>query len=79
MELFFDTIQQTLFFTLKQLPYIVIGLFLAEMMVAMKWIEKLAWVTKSIMRYAHLDAGCGIKMGISMENTWKMTFMIMET
>lgn len=60
MEILFDTIRQTLFFTLKQLPYIIIGLFLAEMMVAMKWIEKFAWATKSIMRYAHLNAGCGI-------------------
>lgn len=60
MEIFFHSIHQALFFTLKQLPYMVIGLFLAEMMVAMQWIEKLAWATKAIMRYAHLDTGCGI-------------------
>jgi hypothetical protein len=60
LEIFFHSLYQALFFTLKQLPYIVVGLFLAEMMVAMQWIEKLAWATKAMMRYAHLDAGCGI-------------------
>lgn len=60
MEIFFHSLCQALFFTLKQLPYMVVGLFLAEMMVAMQWIERLAWATKAIMRYAHLDAGCGI-------------------
>jgi hypothetical protein len=60
LDIFFHCFHQALLFTLKQLPYMVAGLFLAEMMVAMQWIEKLAWATKALMRYAHLDAGCGI-------------------
>lgn len=60
MELLLHSLGQAFFFTLKQLPYIVIGLFLAEMMVAMKWLEKFSWLTKSMMRYAHLDAECGV-------------------
>ena len=60
MEIFHHSLCQAIVFTLKQLPYMVVGLFLAEMMVAMQWIEKLSWATKAIMRYAHIDTGCGI-------------------
>jgi hypothetical protein len=65
LEIFFHSLSNALLFTLKQLPYMVVGLFLAEMMVAMQWIEKLAWATRGIMRYAHLDAGCGIPFMIA--------------
>jgi hypothetical protein len=60
MELFFHSLGQAFFFTLKQLPYMVAGLFVAEMLVARQWLEKLGWATKALMRYAHLNEGCGI-------------------
>jgi len=60
LDLILKTISETLIFTAKQLPYILIGLFLAELIVALKWILKLSLLTKPIMRYGHLNPGCGI-------------------
>ena len=60
MDLILKTIIETLIFTARQLPYILIGLFLAELIVALKWIIKLTWLTKPIMRYGHLNPACGI-------------------
>ena len=66
MEIFLNTVFQTLLFILKQLPYLVIGLFLAEILIGMKMLEKLNWLTKPLMRYAHLDAACGIPFLIAL-------------
>lgn len=60
MEIFLHTVFQTLLFIVKQLPYLVIGLLLAEIVIGMKVLEKLNWLTRPIMRYAHLDTACGI-------------------
>lgn len=60
LDIVLKTISETLIFTAKQLPYILIGLFLAELIVALKWISKLTLLTKPIMRYGHLNPGCGI-------------------
>ena len=60
MNIVLKTISETLFFTAKQLPYILSGLFLAEMIITLKWIIKLTWLTKPIMRYGHMNPCCGI-------------------
>lgn len=60
MVIVIATLKQSLFFTAKQLPYILVGLFLAEMIIALGWINRLTWLTKPMMRYGHLNPGCGI-------------------
>ena len=66
MDIFLHTLFQTLLFILKQLPYLVIGLLMAEILVGMKLLEKLNWLTKPLMRYAHLDAACGLPFLIAL-------------
>ncbi len=66
MDIFLHTLFQTLLFILRQLPYLVIGLLLAEILVGMKMLEKLNWLTRPVMRYAHLDAACGIPFLIAL-------------
>jgi hypothetical protein len=65
LEILLQTFFRTCLFTLKQLPFMLGGLFLAEMMVALKWIEKLSWLTRSLMRYAHLNTRCGVSFLIA--------------
>lgn len=46
-------------FLCKTVPFMVFGIVLAEFVVAMKFMDKIAFITKPITNFAHLSSECG--------------------
>lgn len=49
----------SLFFLVKTLPFMIIGVILAELIVALKVVDKIAFIARPITNFAHLRDECG--------------------
>ncbi|MFN3528167.1 MAG: nucleoside recognition protein, partial [Candidatus Altarchaeaceae archaeon] len=55
-----DSIISALNYLLFILPFIVIGVVLAELIVELKLVDKIVWITEPIIKFGHLRKECGI-------------------
>ncbi|PKP54432.1 MAG: nucleoside recognition protein, partial [Candidatus Altiarchaeales archaeon HGW-Altiarchaeales-3] len=55
-----DALISALRYLLMVVPFIIIGVVLAELIIALKFVNKIVWITKPITRFGHLRKECGI-------------------
>lgn len=51
---------QALIYVIKIVPFVIGGLFLAELIIALKLTDKLSWITRPITDFGHLKRCCGL-------------------
>lgn len=55
-----DFVYQALHYLVRVVPFAVLGIFLMQLIVALKWVEKISWITKPITGFANLRRECGM-------------------
>lgn len=55
-----DALISALKYLLWVLPFIIAGIILAELIITLKFVNKLVWITKPITNFGHLRKECGI-------------------
>ena len=73
-----DATISALKYLLQVIPFIIIGVVLAELIVALKFVNKIAWLTKPITRFAHLRKECGISFLTAFASPAAANSMLME-
>ena len=58
-DVFTSAAASSLFFLAKTIPFMVIGVIFAELIVALKVVDKIAFVARPITNFAHLRDECG--------------------
>jgi hypothetical protein len=59
VEVFTSAAASSLFFLAKTIPFMVIGVIFAELIVALRVVDKIAFVARPITNFAHLRDECG--------------------
>lgn len=59
VDVFTSAAELSLWFLAKTLPFMVIGVIFAELIVALKIVDKIAFVARPITNFAHLRDECG--------------------
>ena len=59
VDIFTSAAASSLFFLAKTIPFMVIGVIFAELIVALKVVDKIAFVARPITNFAHLRDECG--------------------
>lgn len=59
VDAFTNAAESSLFFLAKTIPFMVIGVIFAELIVALKVVDKIAFVARPITNFAHLRDECG--------------------
>jgi len=73
-----DAIFLALNYLIRVVPFIVVGVILAELIIALKFVSKIAWITKPITRFAHLQKECGISFLTAFASPATANSMLME-
>ncbi|RKY27556.1 MAG: hypothetical protein DRP76_00825 [Candidatus Omnitrophota bacterium] len=55
-----DSIFNALMYIAKLIPFVIIGLFLAELIMALGLVEKLSWLTRPLTDFGRLNRSCGL-------------------
>lgn len=58
-QVLLNATQLSLHFLSKSIPFMIAGVILAELIVALKFVDKIAFITKPITNFAHLSDECG--------------------
>ena len=59
IDVFTSAVEVSLWFLAKTLPFMVIGVIFAELIVALKVVDKIAFIARPITNFAHLRDECG--------------------
>lgn len=73
-----DALISALKYLLWVIPFIIVGVVLAELIVALKFVNKITWLTKPITRFAHLRKECGISFLTAFASPTAANSMLME-
>jgi len=73
-----DAIISALMYLLWVVPFIIIGVVLAELIIALKFVNKIIWITKPITRFGHLRKECGITFLTAFASPAASNSMLME-
>ena len=55
-----NSVFQAMVYVAKIAPFVIGGLFLAELVIALKLIDRLSWITRPITDFGHLKSCCGL-------------------
>ncbi|MDI6730625.1 MAG: hypothetical protein QMD06_03690 [Candidatus Altarchaeum sp.] len=73
-----DALVSALMYFLWVVPFIILGVVLAELIIAMKFVNKIVWITKPITRFAHLQKECGVTFLTAFASPVTSNSMLME-
>jgi len=73
-----DAIISALMYLLWVVPFIILGVILAELIMALKFVNKIVWITKPITRFGHLRKECGITFLTALASPAASNSMLME-
>ena len=73
-----DALISALKYLLWVIPFIIVGVVLAELIVALKFVNKITWLTKPITRFAHLRKECGISFLTAFASPTAANSMLVE-
>ncbi|CEG11736.1 conserved membrane hypothetical protein [groundwater metagenome] len=73
-----DAIFSALKFLLWVVPFIIFGVILAELIITLKFVNKIVWITKPMTRFGHLRKECGITFLTAFASPAASNSMLME-
>lgn len=73
-----DALVSALKYLLWVVPFIIFGVILAELIIALKFVNKIVWITKPIMQFAHLRKECGTTFLTAFASPTAANTMLME-
>jgi len=73
-----DALLSALRYLLYVVPFIILGVVLAELIMALKFVNKIVWITKPITRFAHLRKECGATFLTAFASPAAANSMLME-
>ncbi len=73
-----DALILALNYLIGVVPLMVVGVILAELIIALNFVSKIAWITKPITRFAHLRKECGISFLTAFASPAAANSMLME-
>ena len=73
-----DAIISALKYLLWVVPFIIAGIILAELIMALKFVNKIVWITKPVTRFGHLRKECGVTFLTAFASPAAANAMLME-
>lgn len=73
-----DAVLSALNYLVIVVPFVVVGIVLAELIIALEYVSKIAWITKPITRFGHLRKECGIAFLTAFASPAAANSMLME-
>ncbi|OQX20150.1 MAG: nucleoside recognition protein [Candidatus Altiarchaeales archaeon A3] len=73
-----DALISALKYLLWIVPFIILGVVLAELIMALKFVNKIMWITKPITKFAHLRKECGATFLTAFASPAAANAMLME-
>jgi len=73
-----DALISALKYLLWVVPFIILGVVLAELIMALKFVNKIVWITKPVTKFAHLGKECGTTFLTAFASAAAANSMLME-